>query len=945
MLRFLPQVMVFLLISTLMLFAQEGEISGTVTDQSTGEALIGANVFLEGTTLGSATDQNGRFQIERVPAGTYTLTVSYIGYGDLSLRNITVRSGQTTTVDVQLIPTGVGLNAVTISASRRPEKTLDAPASVSVLSAADIRTVVAPSSDYLLVNTTGVDVSQTGVDRREVVLRGFNNAFSGSAYVLTDYRQAAVAALAVNVHSIMPNIALDLEKVEIVRGPGSALYGPGVDAGVIHYITKGPFDHPGTTVSVGGGERSSVFGAFRHAGLLSEKVGYKITGQYARADDWRLDPNDPIDQAQLTSDAPGISRNYDYEKFNINGLLQFKLGDQTFLTANGGFSTLTGTVLSGIGTVQAEGFGYTYGQVRLQSGGFFAQAYLNKNDANDSFVYGTGQAVVDNGQQLNVQAQYTFDPSPKQNFIIGADLDRTTPDTEGTIYGRNEDDDTINEVGGYIQSVTHLSEKLDFTVALRGDYDNIIEKFQVSPRVALVVKPSATSSFRATYNRAFTLPGNNSLFLDIVAAKVGGLITVRGRGSKDGYHWRRNPAFAPIAGTDLIARSLNPSTLGADMPVGLPLDAVYAQIYAGLAATPIAALQQLLAQQGLNLDANTIALFVALLNPNPSDPTQPATKVQGFTKGALGIPSLTGGAPTFVSDLTDIDPLVHTTTQTVEVGYKGIVENKLLVAVDAYYTNKKNFVGPLMMETPLVFVPNLSQDLTAAIAAGIAGNPLLAGALGQLNLTPEAVAALLTGFAAEQLPSAATPVGIVVPQENDLGPGQVPELMLAYRNFGKVDFWGVDVTLQYLASPKLSLFGNVSIVSDDFFDNEELEVTNTDLALALNAPKFKAKGGFSYNVPKGVSFGASGRFVKGFPVLSGPYVGGRPAPFNDDPKTMPGVEDYFLLDINAGYDLSEAAPGLRFDITIQNLLDNEHREFIGAPKIGRMALARLSYNF
>ncbi len=943
--RRLILILAILLSMTLTLLAQEGTIAGKITDEITGEILIGANVYLEGTSLGGATDADGLYSISRVPAGTYTLIVSYVGYSDATLTQISVKAGERTTVNAALAPTGVGLNAVTISASRRPEKTLDAPASVSVLDAAEIRTAVGPSSVSVLRNTTGVDVSQTGVDRREVVLRGFNNAFSGAAYVLTDYRQAAAPALAVNVHSIMPNMAIDIDRVEVVRGPGSALYGAGVDAGVIHYITKNPFDFPGTSVSVGGGERASFFGSFRQAGLFSEKVGYKITGQYAQADDWKLDPNDPIDNAQLANDAAGINRNYDYEKVNINGLLQFRLNDNTTLTANGGFSQFSAVVLSGIGTLQADKFKYIYGQMRLQSGGFFAQAYLNKNDAGDSFPYGTGVNTIDKGVQINVQSQYEFDVSDKQNLIIGADFEQVRPNTEGTIYGRNENDDNISQIGGYAQSLTRLSPHLDLTVALRGDYDNIIQTFQVSPRVALVLKPTPGSSLRATYNRAFSLPGTNSLFLDIVAAQVGGLITVRGRGSQDGFKWRRNPDFAAFAGSDLIARSLNPATLGADTPIGLPLDAIYGQLYAGIAATPTAQLQALLQNAGLDLPLSTIQLLVALLNPNPADPTQPATKVSGFSKGALGIPSLTGGAPTFVSDLTDINALTHTITQTFEVGYKGIIENKFLLAIDGYYTNKKDFVGPLTMETPLVFVPTLTADLQAAIAEGIANNEALLAALNSVNQTPESVAALLAGFGADQLPDPSTPIAIVAPAENDLGPGQVPELMLAYRNFGNVSYWGIDATMQYLANEKLNFFGNISIVSDDFFNNKDLDEANTSLALALNAPKFKAKGGFSYDQPKGIAFGASGRYVQGFPVFSGPYIGGRPAPFNDDPVTLPGVDDFFLLDVNIGYDLYNIAPGLRVDVSVQNLLDNKHREFVGAPKIGRMAMARLNFAF
>ena len=119
----------------------------------------------------------------------------------------------------------------------------------------------------LLRNVTGVDMAQTGVNRYEVVLRGFNNVFTGATYVMTDYRRAAVASLGLNDYSLMPISQIDLERIEVVRGPGSALFGAGVDAGVIHFISKDPFTHPGTTVRVGGGLRNALTASLRHAGV------------------------------------------------------------------------------------------------------------------------------------------------------------------------------------------------------------------------------------------------------------------------------------------------------------------------------------------------------------------------------------------------------------------------------------------------------------------------------------------------------------------------------------------------------------------------------------------------------------------------------------------------------------------------------------------------------
>ena len=261
---------------------------------------------------------------------------------------------------------------------------------------------------------------------------------------------------------------------------------------------------------------------------------------------------------------------------------------------------------------------------------------------------------------------------------------------------------------------------------------------------------------------------------------------------------------------------------------------------------------------------------------------------------------------------------------------KGVINEKLLVTIDGYYTNRDNFVGPLLVETPFVIVPNLANDLTAALAAGIAGNPSLAGALGSFGVSSAQAAGLIVQLAGSGLPDAGTPVAIVQPLENNPGVGSTPELMLTYRNFGKVSFYGTDIAFQYLANDKLSVFGNLSIVSDDFFDDEELDEEGTGLSLALNAPTLKGSGGFKYKFASGLSINAAGRYTDGFPVLSGPYVG--------------DIDSYFLLDLGAGYDMSRFQSGLRIDIGVSNALDNMHREFIGAPQMGRMAMGRVTYS-
>jgi len=953
----------------------QATLTGTVLDAENQSPLAGANVTLRemdspDVVKGTATEPNGTFRMTDIRPGQYVVEVRFVGFQSQQ-RPITLEAGESRDITVELAFETSSLQTVVVSASRRQEKILDAPASISVLEPEDLQREVVTSSIEALRSVPGVDMAQTGIDRREVVLRGFNEAFSGATYVLTDYREAAVPSLAVNIHSIMPNMPIDIERVEVVRGPGSALYGPGVSNGVIHYFTKDPFRHPGTSLSVSGGSRAYFSGQFRQAGVVGDNWGYKITGQFARAEEWELDPNDPQDAREIgryriydsRSQIPGgrtfasgdfdddgetefqLRREDEYRKFNVNGLLQYQAGDETTLSLNGGYSSLKGTVQSGIGTTQADGFGYSYGQVRLESGGLFAQVYLNANDAGDNtYVYGSGDRIIDKGLQWNAQVQYDFAvPSIGTQVIAGGDADLVTPRTEGRIVGRNEGDDQINEYGGYVQTSTDLTSKLALTLAARGDYNNVEEEFRVSPRTALVFKASPNHTFRGSFNQSVSSPGTNSNFLDIEAFRqpLGNdrSLVFRGLGAADGF------SFNQFRNTGQVTFSLPvPGFFGSDQ---FTLDALpVVPMYGAVASQALVPTQSgvrfsdAVASQLSGLSGQQQALLAQLFGYMAQQENGNIFRFFGSATtdaAQLGIPNDSPQGFREVGPPPDISPLEQTTTQTFEVGYKGAIADRVLLQIDGYYEQKEDFISPLTTESPLVYLQGqgLAQDVGGRLgqifqqALSGQGDPTVAALIQNANLPPDQVAQILAGIIGNGLNN--TPTAVVQPDQEVLT-GDNPNAVggfLSYRNFGQVEYWGIDASLQVQATDQLDLFANTSIVSDDFFDNEDLDEANESLSVALNAPSFKAKGGFDYQMQNGFSFGATGNYVDGFPVETGPYVG--------------DVDDYFLLDLRAGYQVPSVS-GLRLDVTAKNVLNNEHREFVGAPELGAVFFARLTYS-
>ena len=101
-------------------------------------------------------------------------------------------------------------------------------------------------------------------------------------------------SLRVNAYNFLPTPDLDIERIEVVSGPGSALYGPNSADGVTHIITKSPLNSEGTEISLSAGEQSLLSGSYRHAGSIDDMIGYKITGEYTQAEDWHY--TDPVEQ-------------------------------------------------------------------------------------------------------------------------------------------------------------------------------------------------------------------------------------------------------------------------------------------------------------------------------------------------------------------------------------------------------------------------------------------------------------------------------------------------------------------------------------------------------------------------------------------------------------------------------------------------------------------------
>ena len=111
-------ILFLLLLLPAMALAQSGKLRGQITDQETGEALVGANVIIVGSSYGAATDVNGEYIILNLVAGTYEVKASYIGYQSKTISNVRINADLTSGLDFKLAAEGIQVGTVEIVAER-----------------------------------------------------------------------------------------------------------------------------------------------------------------------------------------------------------------------------------------------------------------------------------------------------------------------------------------------------------------------------------------------------------------------------------------------------------------------------------------------------------------------------------------------------------------------------------------------------------------------------------------------------------------------------------------------------------------------------------------------------------------------------------------------------------------------------------------------------------
>ncbi|MFQ5527043.1 MAG: TonB-dependent receptor plug domain-containing protein [Thermoanaerobaculia bacterium] len=412
-------------------------------------------------------------------------------------------------------------DVIVVTASRTEQRLHEVPAAISVLSAKQMEQIPADDFGDYLRNVPGLNVSQMSARDIQITGRAATNSLATSQLVLLDNRTLYLDFFGFVMWDFVPLDAKEIKQIEVVRGPGSAVWGANAMSGVINLITKRPSEMQGTSLTVGGGDFGTLYGSVTHAGVTSSgKGGYKVSASFYEQDAYNrptgiipgtVGPTNPTGTPYSAVDF--VNKGTEQPKFNFR--FDHDPTPGTSWSVSGGYAGTDGIIHTGIGPFDIEsGSLMNFLKVdwsrRAQRATFFVN--LLDGDALNLLVPGVDGrplAFSFESETYNLDYSDTRISGTKNIFSYGATVRENNFDLSIAPAG-----DSRQEFGVFLQDEILLGDKARWLIGARWDDIDPIGSV-VSPRTSFLFSPNPNNTFRISYNRAFRAPSMINNFLDI----------------------------------------------------------------------------------------------------------------------------------------------------------------------------------------------------------------------------------------------------------------------------------------------------------------------------------------------------------------------------------------------------------------------------------------------
>lgn len=503
-----------------------GSVTGRVTSGEDGGALVGVNVLVQGTFRGTTTNSRGEYRLADVPPGRITLVFSIVGYQRITRAGVAVEEGKETILNVSMTQTPIQTEQIVVTASKREQSLEEVPISISVLDAADINRRNSQTIDEALRYIPGVNITGTQVNIRGS--SGYSLGAGSRVLLLLD----GVPFIAgdtgeLNFESIPMG---QVDRIEVVKGASSALYGSNALGGVINVITKSIPDGSETTVRTYGGFYTDFPDAqWQWSSKTRFFDGQSISHSHKAGDlGISLFLSHQIDD--------GYRQNDYRRRYNLLMKLKEDLSSSNSLTLSFGLASqysgqfLYWRNLDSALLPPARHFNDDLLSTRYYFNGLYNDALSDHVLFTAKLLWyhnmwgfeATGDAArtqsLDDGFRL--EALSTLLVSDAHTLTLGVD---------GNIDLIGGDAFESRSIGGlalFGQDEARLFENLTLTLGARFDFQTVGltgEGGQLNPKIAVAYNPAAGTTLRASYGRGFRVPSLPEAF---ISAGSTGLLAV-----------------------------------------------------------------------------------------------------------------------------------------------------------------------------------------------------------------------------------------------------------------------------------------------------------------------------------------------------------------------------------------------------------------------------------
>ena len=491
------------------------------------------------------TDENGMVIIPRKHHETEHAFLHAFGYKDTMVKIVHLDKSI-----VYLKPIIYSNEEVVISATKKKEKITEVPALIDLISNKQIEISAAPSLTNIYSTLLGVEYLRTSVNNYALNARGFNNALNGKFLIFIDGRNASFpGVIGIPMNNYAPLVKEDIDKIEVLVGPNSALYGPNAHSGVQSIISKDPFKYSGLTAAVTVGSQNTYSARIRWAQKINSKLAYKLVTEYTATTNFKF--NDSLYYGGLTTPygipvAAALERyvNDQFTTFKFEGYFYWKIKPSLNLIFNSGYALNSYIFPANTGRIQETASDNMYAQLRIVGTYDYFQFnvtslnlkalnltiatrdYYNRLNSNitntsnplfnnfgrlnsidaDIFAKRLGNTFVDNASRYIAEYQRIFRVPLRDISIISNlyfQLDK--PNSMGTLIYDSVIPYTNTQLGWGIQFEKKWHNKLTLILAGRLDYH---DKFGVfaSPKILFSYPVTPNSHLRLSYSVANSTP-------------------------------------------------------------------------------------------------------------------------------------------------------------------------------------------------------------------------------------------------------------------------------------------------------------------------------------------------------------------------------------------------------------------------------------------------------